>query len=80
MVVVFSLQCGAAQVAEVLHQTMEQLSATQALVSQRQPVLDAISCLDDTLGEIDWMHTWKQDANRFSVHALHHDYCMHVTV
>lgn len=59
-----------AQVAEVLHKTMEQLAAMQELAGKRQPVLAAVDALDATLAEVAWMRTWKCDANRFSVRLL----------
>ncbi|MCJ1422968.1 hypothetical protein MMC29_000849 [Sticta canariensis] len=61
---------GMLHVAEVLHKTMEQLSAMQDLASKRQPLLASIDALDATLAEIGWMRAWKCDANRFSHWAL----------
>ena len=55
------------QVAEVLHRAMEQLAGVQALVGQRQPVLEAIDALDATQQEIQWMRSWKLEKSRFSV-------------
>ena len=57
------------QVAEVLHKTMEQLAAVQALAEQRAPLLAAIAALDACLAEVAWMRAWKQDSQRFSVRA-----------